>query len=95
MKKKLFTLLTLLLCVCSGAWAEMVELENTEVESLDMLEAGEFDAYITLNAYGDPNRLVPVCKIGSSDFYFAVNKDRPDLLDDLNMALSKIYSSFL
>lgn len=55
-----------------------------------MLEAGKLDAYITLNAYGDPARLRPVCKIGSSDFYFAVNRDRPDLLEELNPAMSQI-----
>lgn len=68
----------------------VVELNSTEVESLDLLDSGVLDAYITLNAYGDPQRLVPVCKIGSSDFYFAVNKDRPDLLADLNAAMSRI-----
>ena len=73
-----------------GVEAELTELTYTEVESLDMLEAGQLDAYITLNAYGDPNRVVPVCKIGSSDFYFAVNKDRPDLLGELNAAMNRI-----
>ena len=70
--------------------AELVELTCTEVEALDMLDQGKLDAYITLNAFGDPTKLVPLCKIGSSDFYFAVNKERRDLLDELNMALSKI-----
>ena len=70
--------------------AELVELTGTEVDSVEMLEAGEFDAYITLNAYGDPQRLVPVCKIGSSDFYFAVANGREDLLSDLNSAMSRI-----
>ena len=70
--------------------AELVELTCTEVESVDQLEAGKLDAYITLNAYGDPQRLRPVCKIGSSDFFFAVCKDRPDLLEELNNAMSHI-----
>ena len=73
-----------------GVQAELVELTCTEPESLDMLGAGTLDAYITLNAFGDPGRLVPVCKVGSSDFFFAVRKDRPDLLDDLNAAMSRI-----
>ena len=55
-----------------------------------MLAAGELDAYVVLNAFGDPERLVPVCKIGSSDFFFAVSKDRPDLLTELNSAMSRI-----
>ena len=73
-----------------GVKADLVELTTTEVESLEILEAGQLDAYITLNAYGDPERLVPVCNIGSSDFYFAVNKNRPDLLNELNAAMGRI-----
>ncbi|MBR5115844.1 MAG: transporter substrate-binding domain-containing protein, partial [Lachnospiraceae bacterium] len=72
--------------------AELIELTIDEVNSVKMLEAGEIDAYITLNAYGDPDRLMPVCEIGSSDFYFAVNKERPDLVSDLNKAMYRIRS---
>lgn len=74
----------------NGINAELLEFTISEDEAVDMLEGGKLDAYITLNAYGDPSRLVPVCKIGSSDFYFAVSKDRPDLLKDLNDAMSRI-----
>lgn len=70
--------------------AELVELNTTEVDSIRMLSSGQIDAYITLNAYGDPNLLVPVCKIGSSDFYFVVNKSNSELLDELNSAMAHI-----
>ncbi|MBR0089739.1 MAG: amino acid ABC transporter substrate-binding protein, partial [Clostridia bacterium] len=70
--------------------AELVELTSTEVDSIKMLNSGKLDAYITLNAYGDPNTLVPVCKIGSSDFYFVVNKSNPELLEELNSAMIHI-----
>ena len=70
--------------------AELVELTCSEVASVEMLRKGKLDAYITLNAYGDPKKLIPVCKIGSSDYYFAINKDRRDLLDELNQALGRI-----
>ncbi|MBQ9428784.1 MAG: EAL domain-containing protein [Clostridia bacterium] len=73
-----------------GVFAELVELTTTEVDSLDLLDAGKIDAYITLNAYGDPARLVPVCKIGASDFYFAVNPERTDLIRELNAAMDRI-----
>ena len=72
--------------------AELVELTSTEVESLKLLASGTLDAYITLNAYGDPDTLVPICKIGSSDFYFVVNKSNPELLDELNVAMNHIQS---
>lgn len=70
--------------------AKLERLTCTEEESLQMLENGKLDGYITPDAFGDSERLVPVCKIGSSDFFFAVNKKRPDLLSDLNKALSSI-----
>ena len=70
--------------------SEVVELTCSEDESLQMLENGEVDAFVTVDSFLDPGRAVPVCKVGSSDFYFAVSKDRPDLLEDLNMALNRI-----
>ena len=70
--------------------AELVELNATEGDSIRMLTSGQLDAYITLNAYGDPDLLVPLCKIGSSDFYFVVNKSNPELLDELNSAMAHI-----
>ncbi len=70
--------------------AEVIELTCSEEESLQMLSDGKLDAFITMDIYGDPERAVPVCKIGSSDFYFAVNKDRPDLLAELDAAMSRI-----
>jgi len=70
--------------------ALLVELTVDEDEAIDKLNAGALDAYITVNAFGDPKKLVPVCKIGSADFYFAVNNDRPDLLSDLNAAMNRI-----
>ena len=55
-----------------------------------MLENGELDAYVTPDAFGGVGTSVPVVKIGSSDFFFAVNKARPDLRDELNKAMSRI-----
>ncbi len=73
-----------------GIRAELVDLVCTEAEALDMLDAGKLDAYVTPNAYADPTRLVPVCRIGSSDIFVAVNRNRPDLLEDLNAAMHRI-----
>ena len=74
----------------NGVRAELVELTVSEEESLAMLEAGELDGLVTLDSFMDATRAVPVCKIGASDFYFAVNRDRPDLLDELNAAMQKL-----
>ena len=73
-----------------GIQANVVELTSTEDESLRKLEHGELDAYVTVDSFTDPERAVPICKIGSSDFFLVVNKNRPDLLTDLNNAMSKI-----
>ncbi len=69
--------------------AEIVEINCLEEEGLQYL-GNTIDAYITMDTYGSPEVAVPVCKIGSSDFYFAVNKDRVDLLADLDSALNRI-----
>jgi len=70
--------------------AELIDLTGTEDESFDMLKNGELDAYITLNAYGVAEKLTPVVKIGSSEFYFAVAKEQTGLLEELNMAMGRI-----
>ena len=72
-----------------GIEAELVELTTPEQESIRLLGNG-LDAFITMDLYGDPNTAVPVCKIGSSDFFFAVSKSRPDLLVELDTALNRI-----
>ncbi len=78
-----------------GVHSELIEVTGSEEDSLRMLERGELDAYVTVDAFAldatrDPGRLVPVAKIGSSDFFFAVSKDRPDLLRELDSAMSRI-----
>ena len=78
-----------------GVAAELVEVTGSEEHSLQMLKTGELDAYVTVDSFSEneireQGRPVPVCKIGSSDFYFAVCKDRPDLLADLDRAMNRI-----
>ena len=74
----------------NGVDCELVEVTSTENESLQMLRTGELDGYVTVDSFVDPSVAVPVVKVGSSDFYFAVSKSRPDLLGDLNAAMSRI-----
>ena len=72
-----------------GVEAELVDTSCTDEEALALL-GKEYDAFVTMDIYGNPETAVPICKIGSSDFYFAVNKERPDLLADLNAAMNRI-----
>ena len=73
-----------------GIEVDLVEVTYTEDESLKMLENGKLDAYVTVDSFTDPERAVPICKIGSSDFFFVVNKSRSDLLGELENAMSRI-----
>ena len=73
-----------------GVQAELVDLSNLVEESLQMVRTGELDALVTLDSNVDPESETPVWKIGSSDFFFAVNKDRPDLLAELDAAMSRL-----
>ena len=70
--------------------AEIVEMTGTEFENIEDLNRGDIDMYVTLDAFGDTKHTVPLCKIGSSDFFFAVNKNHPEILTELNTAMSRI-----
>ena len=69
---------------------ELVDLTTPEEESLRLLLDGTLDAFVTMDIYGDPGTAVPICKIGASDFFFAVSKSRPDLLAELDAAMNQI-----
>ena len=73
-----------------GISVNLVEQDCSETESLEMLRKGTLDAFITLDTYGDPDLVVPLWKIGSSDFYFAVSRDSADLLPELDAAMNRI-----
>ena len=72
-----------------GIKTNITELSITSDDLLKKL-GSEFDAVVTMDVYGTHETAAPVCKIGSSDYYFAVNKSRPDILDELDSALNKI-----
>ena len=74
----------------NGVQAELVEMTETVDEALTMLRRGAIDMYIALDAYLSIDTAVPVCKIGSSDFYFAVSLSHPELLPELNNAMQRI-----
>ena len=72
-----------------GVEANLVEINASEEDAMRMLGT-RFDAFVTMDVFGDPEISEPICKIGSSDFYFAVSKSRPDLLPELDAAMSRI-----
>jgi len=55
----------------------------------DALVNNEVDAIIMNDTTSSPSAS-PMFYIGSSDYYFAVPKSRPDLMDDINAAMSAI-----
>ncbi len=76
----------------NGVTAELEPSVISERESFQMVETGRLDGYITIDAYEQDSGCMAITKIGQSDFYFAVSKDRSDLLHELNDAMNKIQS---
>ena len=70
--------------------AEILDLTGNETDSMKLLRQGKIDAFVTMDIFGGPETAVPICKIGSSDIYFAVNKNRPELLNGLDAAMNRI-----
>ena len=70
---------------------EIIPLTVGEADSIVMMNRGEFDARVSVHSISNRYDMMPVCKIGHSDIFFAVNRARPDLLQDLNFAMGKIY----
>ena len=69
---------------------EIVSLLVEEDESMDMVTNGEIDGYTSIYTFSSEQKVIPVVRVGSSDYFYAVNKNRPDLLAELNMALAGI-----
>ncbi|MCR4735563.1 MAG: diguanylate cyclase [Treponema sp.] len=57
-----------------------------------MFNDGEFDMLLEIDMVAEPF-WDPVQKIGSSDFYLCVTKNRRDILDELNLAFSEIFAT--
>ena len=74
-----------------GVKAEIVELSVKTPELIEMLKNGEIDMLVTLDTYGNSGGIIPVCKVGFSESYFGINKRRPDLKQDLDVAMNRIF----
>lgn len=73
-----------------GVNAELKEMTAPAGEALAAVNDGKLDAYLTTDIYSEPGITMPLCKIGQSDFYFAVSNERSDLLYELDAALNSI-----
>ena len=74
----------------NGVSLKIVPLSGGESESMEMVDKGEIDGYASIFTYDTEFELIPVARIGGSDYFYGVNKDRPDILSELNMALAEI-----
>ena len=74
----------------NGIKLEIVALTCDEDESLKMVTRGELDGFASIYTFSSEHKILPLCRIGASDFFYAVNINRPDLLAELNMALAAI-----
>jgi diguanylate cyclase (GGDEF)-like protein len=70
---------------------EIVESTEKTPVLLEMLASGEFDALVTLDTYGNSADVVPVWKVGFAESYFGINKNRPDLKQELDVAMNRLF----
>ena len=71
--------------------AEIIELSVRTPEMLEMLANGKIDMLVTLDTYGNSADIIPVCKVGSAMSYFGINKNRPDIKRELDVAMNRIF----
>ena len=69
---------------------DIIPMVDEENEALEKVIRGELDGFASIYTFSSDQKVIPLCRIGSSDFYYAVNRNRPDLLAELNVALSGI-----
>ena len=76
-----------------GIKADIVEMTGGEKDSLQQMSRGNIDFFVgtnTIKKGSSADRAIPLCKVGSSPFFFGVNKNRPDLLKELDAAMNRI-----
>ena len=72
---------------------KIVEYEDIPVKEADLF-AGKIDLDLELSMLAKRN-LSAVEKVGSSAYYLVANKNRPDLIDDINFATEKVLNNDL
>ncbi|MGM9569302.1 MAG: transporter substrate-binding domain-containing protein, partial [Phascolarctobacterium sp.] len=85
-------------CVQVGLFKNWAQEHNLHVNLLEIpgnialdkqMASGELDAIVGVDTYRYHN-LLPLVKVGESKFYFVVNKERPDLKEELDGAMAQI-----
>ncbi len=74
----------------NGVSPQIVPLTCSEDESMEMLIRSEIDGLATVFTFDFTKDVIPVSRIGGSDYFYAVNKNRPDLIKELNTAMAAI-----
>lgn len=75
----------------NGIKANVVRIDGQERDFAEYLLNGEMDAVVSVSAIDhNLNNCIPVAIIGSSDFYFVINKSRQDLRIELDNAMRQI-----
>ncbi len=59
-------------------------------EVLNNLKNDKMDCFVSVEEHWDQENILPVINIGSSDIYYAINKDRLDLKEELDGAMRRI-----
>ena len=70
---------------------EVVSITEQTPVQMEMLASGELDALVTLDTYANAADVVPVWKVGGSEGYFGINKNRPDLKQELDAAMARLF----
>ena len=79
-------------------WAEtnhvnidIIPMTEEEDEAQAMVVNGDLDGYASILLLGYYEGVVPVTRIGSSNYYYAVNINRPDIIEKMNAAMAEIH----
>ncbi|MBR4467108.1 MAG: transporter substrate-binding domain-containing protein, partial [Clostridia bacterium] len=80
-------------CAKKNVEVSLVEYDDIPEKEADLL-AGKIDLDLEVSMLAI-NRLSAVEKIGSSAYYLAANKERPDLIEDINSATEKVLNNDL
>ena len=74
-----------------GVTPEIIESTDKSPVMLEKLAKGEFDALVTLDTYGNSADVIPVWKVGFAESFFGINKRRPDLKQELDLAMTRLF----